>query len=293
MLRFFTIRWRLESCRTRTAWTWVWCHLFLVCVLSVTARLVWIRAAFATVEERKQSQWLRMCLLPLACLAQLNSCSSFDNTMINDHVHTLGKLKYTSPYAGVLQGFNWTRYIQGVLSSVSINVQLEEEVVVYSSPYLERMNEVLPKHSVRWVLERSVRISAKKKNSICQCELKKKKKQWRWVLFTGQYRTTSSGSSSLTEWIAWAAVSKTPEPVTGRYGVQNVLWHRVSLKRIRDNEIMQHCVCQTLYGTTVEDAWWRECVRYVQSSMVNAVGALYVKETFAGESKQMVSIVNP
>uniref|UniRef100_A0A671W5B9 Membrane metalloendopeptidase like 1 n=1 Tax=Sparus aurata TaxID=8175 RepID=A0A671W5B9_SPAAU len=37
------------------------------------------------------------------------------------------------------------------------------------------------------------------------------------------------------------------------------------------------------------DAWWRECVRYVQSSMENAVGALYVRETFAGESKQMVS----
>lgn len=63
----------------------------------------------------------------------------------------------------------------------------------------------------------------------------------------------------------------------------------LSLKRGRDREIMQHCVRQTLYGTTVEDAWWRECVRYVQSSMVNAVGALYVKETFAGESKQMVS----
>lgn len=52
-------------------------------------------------------------------------------------------------------------------------------------------------------------------------------------------------------------------------------------------------MCQTLYGTTVEDAWWRECVRYVQSSMVNAVGALYVKETFAGESKQMVNHANP
>lgn len=60
----------------------------------------------------------------------------------------LEKLKYTS---GVLQGFNWTRFIQGVLSSVSIKVQLEEEVVVYSSPYLERMNEVLPKYSVRSV----------------------------------------------------------------------------------------------------------------------------------------------
>ena len=52
------------------------------------------------------------------------------------------------------------------------------------------------------------------------------------------------------------------------------------------------CVCllgQALYGTTVEEARWRDCVRYVQSSMENAVGALYVRETFAGESKRMVS----
>lgn len=41
------------------------------------------------------------------------------------------------------------RFVQGVLSSVSIQALLEEEVVVYSSPYLDKMNEVLPKHSVR------------------------------------------------------------------------------------------------------------------------------------------------
>lgn len=52
------------------------------------------------------------------------------------------------------KGFNWTRFIQGVLSSVSLEVLLEEEVVVYSSPYLEKMNEVLPKHSVRSAEER-------------------------------------------------------------------------------------------------------------------------------------------
>lgn len=50
-----------------------------------------------------------------------------------------------------------------MLSSVSINIQLEEEVVVYSSPYLEKMNEVLPKYSVRSVPEFSVRMSAEKK----------------------------------------------------------------------------------------------------------------------------------
>lgn len=50
------------------------------------------------------------------------------------------------------------------------------------------------------------------------------------------------------------------------------------------------CLCgQALYGTTVEEARWRDCVRYVQGSMENAVGALYVRETFAGESKRMVS----
>lgn len=53
--------------------------------------------------------------------------------------------------------------------------------------------------------------------------------------------------------------------------------------------IINNSCLKTLYGTTAEDAWWRECVRYVQSSMENAVGALYVRETFAGESKQMVS----
>lgn len=34
-------------------------------------------------------------------------------------------------------------------------------------------------------------------------------------------------------------------------------------------------------------------MRYVQSSMENAVGALYVRETFAGESKRMVSAFGP
>uniref|UniRef100_A0A674BGB5 Membrane metalloendopeptidase like 1 n=1 Tax=Salmo trutta TaxID=8032 RepID=A0A674BGB5_SALTR len=81
---------------------------------------------------------------------------------------------------------------QQELELVAVKVQLEEEVVVYSSPYLEKMNKVLSKHTA-------------------------------------------------------------------------------------------------LYGTTVEEARWRDCVRYVQGSMENAVGALYVRETFAGESKRMVS----
>uniref|UniRef100_A0A8C7CCU8 Membrane metalloendopeptidase like 1 n=1 Tax=Oncorhynchus kisutch TaxID=8019 RepID=A0A8C7CCU8_ONCKI len=105
-----------------------------------------------------------------------------------------------------LNGFNWTRFVRGVLSSVAVKVQLEEEVVVYSSPYLDKMNKV-----------------------------------------------DIIGSLS---------------------------------RRFKDARAHYR---KALYGTTVEDARWRDCVRYVQGSMENAVGALYVRETFAGESKRMVS----
>uniref|UniRef100_A0A8C8HCX9 Membrane metallo-endopeptidase-like 1 n=1 Tax=Oncorhynchus tshawytscha TaxID=74940 RepID=A0A8C8HCX9_ONCTS len=103
-------------------------------------------------------------------------------------------------------GFNWTRFVRGVLSSVAVKVQLEEEVVVYSSPYLDKMNKV-----------------------------------------------DIIGSLS---------------------------------RRFKDARAHYR---KALYGTTVEEARWRDCVRYVQGSMENAVGALYVRETFAGESKRMVS----
>uniref|UniRef100_A0A671W4M2 Membrane metalloendopeptidase like 1 n=1 Tax=Sparus aurata TaxID=8175 RepID=A0A671W4M2_SPAAU len=134
---------------------------------------------------------------------------------------TLGELQGTFS----LNGFNWTRYIQGVLSSVSTEVQLEEEVVVYSSPYLEKMNDVLSKHSVR----------------------------------------------TMQNYLTWQLIIDRVNSLSRRFKDARARYRK------------------TLYGTTVEDAWWRECVRYVQSSMENAVGALYVRETFAGESKQMVS----
>uniref|UniRef100_A0A8C6PFZ0 Membrane metalloendopeptidase like 1 n=1 Tax=Nothobranchius furzeri TaxID=105023 RepID=A0A8C6PFZ0_NOTFU len=123
---------------------------------------------------------------------------------------TLGELQSTFSF----NDFNWTRFIRGVMSSVSIDVQLEEEVVVYSTPYLEKMNDVLSRHSL--IIDRVNSLSRRFKDA------------------RARYR-------------------------------------------------------KALYGTTVEDAWWRDCVRYVQSSMENAVGALYVSETFAGESKRMVS----
>uniref|UniRef100_A0A674BEU5 Membrane metalloendopeptidase like 1 n=1 Tax=Salmo trutta TaxID=8032 RepID=A0A674BEU5_SALTR len=124
-----------------------------------------------------------------------------------------------------LNGFNWTRFVRGVLSSVAVKVQLEEEVVVYSSPYLEKMNKVLSKHTVR----------------------------------------------TMQNYLTW-----------------QVVMERVSSLSRRFKDARAH-YRKALYGTTVEEARWRDCVRYVQGSMENAVGALYVRETFAGESKRMVS----
>uniref|UniRef100_A0A7N9B0Z2 Membrane metallo-endopeptidase-like 1 n=1 Tax=Mastacembelus armatus TaxID=205130 RepID=A0A7N9B0Z2_9TELE len=104
-------------------------------------------------------------------------------------------------------------------------VQLEEEVVVYSSPYLEKMNDVLSRHSIR----------------------------------------------TMQNYLTWQLIIDRVNSLSRRFKDARARYRK------------------TLYGTTVEDAWWRECIRYVQSSMENAVGALYVRETFAGESKQMVS----
>uniref|UniRef100_A0A1A8UHW5 Membrane metallo-endopeptidase-like 1 n=1 Tax=Nothobranchius furzeri TaxID=105023 RepID=A0A1A8UHW5_NOTFU len=134
---------------------------------------------------------------------------------------TLGELQSTFSF----NDFNWTRFIRGVMSSVSIDVQLEEEVVVYSTPYLEKMNDVLSRHSVR----------------------------------------------TMQNYLTWQLIIDRVNSLSRRFKDARARYRKA------------------LYGTTVEDAWWRDCVRYVQSSMENAVGALYVSETFAGESKRMVS----
>ncbi|XP_015192599.1 membrane metallo-endopeptidase-like 1 isoform X2 [Lepisosteus oculatus] len=123
-----------------------------------------------------------------------------------------------------LNGFNWTRFVQGVLSSVNIEVQPQEEVVVYGAPYLQKLKDVLAKHSTR----------------------------------------------TLQNYLTWQLVME-----------------RVSSLSRRFKDARAH-YRKALYGTTVEEARWRDCVRYVQSNMENAVGALYVRETFAGESKRMV-----
>lgn len=99
---------------------------------------------------------------------------------------------------------------------------------------------------------------------------------------------------TMQNYLIWQLIIDRVSSLSRRFKDARARYRKVSGAEQSRRESMQTpspsvCVHQTLYGTTVEDAWWRECVRYVQSSMENAVGALYVRETFAGESKQMVS----
>ncbi|XP_015266624.1 PREDICTED: membrane metallo-endopeptidase-like 1 isoform X2 [Gekko japonicus] len=74
--------------------------------------------------------------------------------------------------------------------------------------------------------------------------------------------------------------------------IQNYLVWRLVLDRVsglsRRFKDARANYRKALYGTMVEEARWRECVSYVNTNMETAVGALYVKETFAGKSKRMV-----
>uniref|UniRef100_A0A8C1IV11 Membrane metallo-endopeptidase-like 1 n=1 Tax=Cyprinus carpio TaxID=7962 RepID=A0A8C1IV11_CYPCA len=123
-----------------------------------------------------------------------------------------------------VSGFNWTRYVQGIMSSVSVTVQPDEPIVVYCSPYLEKLRDVLSKHSHR----------------------------------------------TLQNYLAWMLIME-----------------RVSSMSRRFKDMRAH-YRKALHGTTVEEVRWRDCVRYVQGNMENAVGALYVRAVFSGNSKRMV-----
>ncbi|XP_058920787.1 membrane metallo-endopeptidase-like 1 [Kogia breviceps] len=123
-----------------------------------------------------------------------------------------------------LKGFNWTLFIQSVLSSVKIELLPDEEVVVYGIPYLQNLEDIIDVYSSRTMQNYLV---------------------WRLVLDL---------ISSLSQ-------------------------------RFRDARANYR---KALYGTTVEEVRWRECVSYVNSNMESAVGSLYVKEAFPGDSKNMV-----
>ncbi|KAF7239346.1 Membrane metallo-endopeptidase-like 1 [Varanus komodoensis] len=123
-----------------------------------------------------------------------------------------------------LNNFNWTLFIQAVMSSVNIAISPSEEVVVHGMPYLQELKAILSTHSARTIQNYLV---------------------WRLVL------DRVSGLS----------------------------------RRFKDARASYR---KALYGTMLEEAQWRECVSYVNTNMENAVGAMYVKETFAGKSKRMV-----
>ncbi|XP_026645839.1 membrane metallo-endopeptidase-like 1 isoform X4 [Microtus ochrogaster] len=123
-----------------------------------------------------------------------------------------------------LKGFNWTLFIQSVLSSVQIELLPDEEVVVYGIPYLQNLESIIDIYSARTMQNYLI---------------------WRLVL---------DRISSLSQRFKEA---------------------RVSYRK-------------ALYGTTVEEVRWRECVSYVNSNMESAVGSLYIKEAFSKDSKDMV-----
>uniref|UniRef100_A0A663DZY9 Membrane metalloendopeptidase like 1 n=1 Tax=Aquila chrysaetos chrysaetos TaxID=223781 RepID=A0A663DZY9_AQUCH len=123
-----------------------------------------------------------------------------------------------------LNEFNWTFFIQGVMSSVSVQVDPEEEVVVYGMPYLQELKAIISKYS----------------------------------------------ASTIQNYLIWRLVIDRVSSLSRRFKDARASYRKA------------------LYGTTLEEARWRECVSYVNNNMENAVGAMYVREAFAGESKRMV-----
>ncbi|XP_020950866.1 membrane metallo-endopeptidase-like 1 [Sus scrofa] len=123
-----------------------------------------------------------------------------------------------------LKGFNWTLFIQAVLSSVNTTLLPDEQVVVYGIPYLQHLEDIIDVYSPRTMQNYLV---------------------WRLVL---------DRISSLSQ-------------------------------RFKDARASYR---KALYGTTVEEVRWRECVSYVNSNMESAVGSLYVTEAFPGDSKSAV-----
>uniref|UniRef100_A0A8C3U7D2 Membrane metalloendopeptidase like 1 n=1 Tax=Catharus ustulatus TaxID=91951 RepID=A0A8C3U7D2_CATUS len=120
--------------------------------------------------------------------------------------------------------FNWTFFIQRVMSSVNVQVDPEEEVVVYGMPYLQELKAIISKYS----------------------------------------------ASTIQNYLIWRLVIDRVSSLSRRFKDARASYRKA------------------LYGTTLEEARWRECVSYVNNNMENAVGAMYVRETFAGESKRMV-----
>ncbi|XP_016074709.1 PREDICTED: membrane metallo-endopeptidase-like 1 [Miniopterus natalensis] len=123
-----------------------------------------------------------------------------------------------------LNGFNWTLFIQSVLSSVNIEMLPDEEVVVYGIPYLQKLENIINVFSAR----------------------------------------------TIQNYLVWRLVQDRISSLSQRFKDARANYRKV------------------LYGKTVEEVRWRECVSYVNSNMESAVGSLYVKKAFSRDSKTLV-----
>ncbi|XP_021015784.1 membrane metallo-endopeptidase-like 1 isoform X1 [Mus caroli] len=123
-----------------------------------------------------------------------------------------------------LKGFNWTLFIQNVLSSVEVELFPDEEVVVYGIPYLENLEDIIDSYSAR----------------------------------------------TMQNYLVWRLVLDRIGSLSQRFKEARVDYRKA------------------LYGTTVEEVRWRECVSYVNSNMESAVGSLYIKRAFSKDSKSTV-----
>ncbi|KAB1268553.1 Membrane metallo-endopeptidase-like 1 [Camelus dromedarius] len=138
-----------------------------------------------------------------------------------------------------LKGFNWTLFIQSVLSHVNIELLPNEEVVVYGAPYLQNLEDIIDIYSARHDPAIPPPPSA-------------------------------SCPRTMQNYLVWRLVLDRISSLSQRF------------KDARAN------YRKALYGTTVEEVRWRECVNYVNSNMESAVGSLYVREAFPEDGKRAV-----
>ncbi|NXL45066.1 NEP protein, partial [Podilymbus podiceps] len=120
--------------------------------------------------------------------------------------------------------FNWSKFINDIMSTVQINVENTEHVIVYDPEYLIKLKSVLNKYTPR----------------------------------------------DLQNYMIWRFIMDLVNSLS------------------RDYKDTRNAFRKALYGTTSETAVWRRCANYVNGNMENAVGRLYVKEAFAGDSKHVV-----
>ncbi|KAK2105687.1 hypothetical protein P7K49_015201 [Saguinus oedipus] len=164
------------------------------------------------------------------------------------------------------QGFNWTLFIQTVLSSVNIKLLPDEEVVVYGVPYLQNLESILDTYSARTI-----------QNYLA----------WRLVLDRIGSLSQRFKDTRVNYRRGAHPLIVVPPSSPGRSSTQSP-GHPIRPGEADEGACGMTGGPQALFGTTVEEVRWRECVGFVNSNMESAVGSLYVREAFPRDSKSMV-----